>query len=67
MVKCEHKPDQISVIRGGGVISKTGDLIYDEKKIYICDCGESWEYDPNRVDEYEPEENLRKELSDELH
>jgi len=59
---CEHCPNQVTMFRGGGKLSKTGELIRDENKIWICDCGASWDYDPND----EPEENLRKELSHEL-
>ena len=63
MDDCQHRPNQITMFRGGGKLSKTGELIRDENKVFICDCGKSWDYDPND----EPEENLLKELSHELH
>jgi hypothetical protein len=63
MDDCQHLPNQITMFRGGGQLSKTGELIRDENKVFICDCGKSWDYDPND----EPEENIKKELSNELY
>lgn len=60
---CEHRPNQITFHKGRAFIDLvTKDIMVDDS-FYSCECGESFSEDPND----EPDENLRQELSKELH